>query len=60
MFSVRLLIVDSFSSLIIPLLGGSGPYGKFSAVQYEFPDFHAFDYVVLQFLWYANSFSSRL
>ncbi|KNA12391.1 hypothetical protein SOVF_126360 [Spinacia oleracea] len=27
MFSVRLLIVDSFSSLIIPLLGGSGPYG---------------------------------
>lgn len=25
--SVRLLIVDSFSSLIIPLLGGSGTYG---------------------------------
>ncbi|XP_021773426.1 DNA repair protein RAD51 homolog 4-like isoform X3 [Chenopodium quinoa] len=27
MCSVRLLIVDSFSSLIIPLLGGGGPYG---------------------------------
>ncbi|KAL2906895.1 DNA repair protein RAD51-like protein 4 [Bienertia sinuspersici] len=27
MCSVRLLIVDSFSSLIIPILGGNGPYG---------------------------------
>ncbi|KAH9620921.1 hypothetical protein KSS87_011027 [Heliosperma pusillum] len=26
-FSVKLLIVDSFSSLIIPVLGGGGPYG---------------------------------